>query len=130
MRLLLDTHAILWMVSDDPRLPEGARQIIRDADQLVYSPASFWEMAIKTSLGKPGFKLSSKWGSRIEGELRYNGAVKLSIEIRHCIKVSTLPWHHRDPFDRLLVAQAIEEDLALLSRDENISQYDLKVLWE
>ncbi|MCF6311007.1 MAG: type II toxin-antitoxin system VapC family toxin [Verrucomicrobiales bacterium] len=130
MRLLLDTHVILWMVSDDLRLPEAARRIIRDADQLVYSPVSFWEMAIKTSLKKTDFQLSPNWGSRIEGELRYNGAIKLNIEIRHCIKVSTLPWHHRDPFDRLLVAQAIEEDLTLLSRDENISQYDLKVLWE
>lgn len=130
MRLLLDTHVILWMVSDDPRLSDGARQIMHDADQLVYSPVSFWEMAIKTSLGKPGFQLTSKWGPRIEGELRYNGAVKLNIEICHCSKVCKLPWHHRDPFDRLLIAQAMEENLTLLTRDENISQYDLNVFWE
>jgi len=129
MRLLLDTHAILWMVSGDPRLHQEARQIIRTADQLLFSPVSFWEMAIKVSLGKPGFRLAPNWASKIENELRFNGAIKQSVELHHCAKVATLPWFHRDPFDRMLVAQAGEENLTLLSKDAHIAQYDIDVTW-
>lgn len=129
MRLLLDTHAILWMVSDDPRLPESARNHIRAADHLFFSPVSFWEMGVKTSLGKPNFKLAPKWASRIENELRHNGVSQIGIQTSHCARVATLPWHHRDPFDRMLIAQSIEENLTLLTKDVRIAQYDVAVLW-
>ena len=129
MQLLLDTHAILWMVSGDPRLPESARDHIRTAEKLFFSPASFWEMGIKTSLGKPGFQLGAKWASRIENELRLNGVSQISIQTRHCARVATLPWYHRDPFDRMLIAQAIEENMTLLTKDTQIAQYDLPVVW-
>ena len=129
MRLLLDTHAILWMVSGDPRLPESARKHIRSADKLFFSPVSFWEMGIKTSLGKPGFQLGPKWASRIENELRLNGVSQISIQTCHCARVATLPWHHRDPFDRMLIAQAVDENLTVLTKDLQILQYDLPVVW-
>ena len=129
MRLLLDTHAILWMVSDDPRLTESARNHIRSAEQLFFSTVSFWEMGIKTSLGKPGFQLAPKWATHIENELRHNGVSQISIQTRHCARVARLPWHHRDPFDRMLIAQSIEENLSVLSKDVQISQYDIPVVW-
>ena len=130
MRLLLDTHAILWMVSGDPRLPMATRELMQRSTQLIFSPISFWEMAIKQSLGRADFQLGKKWASRIESELRFNSAIKLDLEIRHCERVETLPWHHRDPFDRLLIAQAMEEDLTLLSRDRRFHHYDLAVAWD
>jgi PIN domain nuclease of toxin-antitoxin system len=131
MRLLLDTHAILWMVSGDPRLPERARQIMEEAEQLVFSTVSFWETGIKNSLDHVDFQLGENWAPRIEEELRHNGAIHLPIEIRHCARVALLPWHHRDPFDRLLIAQAITENLAILTRDRRFPLYapQLQVVW-
>ncbi len=129
MRLLLDTHVILWMVSGDARLSESARKHLCSAHQLFFSPASFWEMGIKNSLDKIDFKLAPKWATHIENELRHNGATQISIETRHCARVSELPWHHRDPFDRMLIAQALEENLTLLSKDKHITAYDCPVIW-
>ena len=131
MRLLLDTHTILWLISDDPRLSDHARRRLQEAEQLIFSTVSFWEMAIKNSLDRVDFRLGRNWTSRIENELRNNGAIHLDITIRHCARVSLLPWHHRDPFDRLLVAQAMEGKFVLLSRDARFRFYEpeLEVVW-
>jgi PIN domain nuclease of toxin-antitoxin system len=128
VRALLDTHTFLWFVLDDPRLGSAARGVIEDeANEILVSPASFWELAIKISLGKYTLVASyeSFWGDGIAK----NDFTMLPIEIRHTAALLTLPFHHKDPFDRLLIAQAISEDIPLLSADENLSVYDVKRIW-
>ena len=128
MNVLLDTHAFLWSITDDARLSETARQAFLNPDnRLFFSAASFWEICIKKSLGK--LKLKSGWFETIQNELRINAIQWLAIEMPHCAELTKLPFHHRDPFDRMLIAQALVEDLQLLSRDERLSAYKIKRLW-
>lgn len=128
MKILLDTHTFLWQITDDKRLSKTARQALLSPDNdLRFSAASLWEIAIKVSLGR--LQLADEWPVIIAEELLTNQIYRLPIEDSHCIKVSELPFHHRDPFDRMLVAQAMLEDLTLLSRDENISRYSINQLW-
>lgn len=130
MNLLLDTHAILWMLDDDPRLPVTARTMILEAHDIRYSPASLWEIAIKLSIGRYDFRLSPDWSQVIPKALEANACRMLAISADHCERVGQLAWHHRDPFDRMLIAQAQCEDLTLLSCDQLIPQYqDLKHAW-
>ena len=104
--LLLDTHALLWMVIDDPRLSARARTQIEKASRLVYSAASFWEIGLKLSRGGFDFELPHAWHHDLIRELRGIGATRIEIEPDHCRRLQDLPWHHKDPFDRMLVAQA------------------------
>ena len=128
MRLLLDTHACLWFVGGDERLSTRARQLIEDTgNQPLLSVASLWEMAIKISLGK--LTLDPPFATFIPQHLRLNGIQLLNIEFRHTVRVAELPFHHRDPFDRLLVAQALTEDLPLLSGDPNFDAYGVARWW-
>ena len=127
--LLLDSHAILWALEDDPRLSPRARRAIQRADVLRYSTASLWEIAIKTSLQRDDFRLQADWWVVIPAELRRMGVARLDIEPQDCRAVAQLPWIHRDPFDRLLVAQAQRESLHLLSRDGNLADYGVPVVW-
>lgn len=124
MKLLLDTHAAIWWLSDDPRFgPEAARHLGDDSNQVLLSAAVVWEVAIKRSLGNldaPDDLASALLGA---------GALPLSITLDHASAVERLPWHHRDPFDRLLVAQALIEDAALVSRDEPLSGYGIPIVW-
>lgn len=129
MKLLLDTHAILWMISDDPRLPESARRKILNAEDLAWSTASLWEIAIKLSLQRPDFLLRQGWERLIPEEMTRNGIQRLDLLPAHCAAVSKLPWHHRDPFDRLLVAQARCEKRKLLSRDTAFDGYGVERVW-
>lgn len=129
MKLLLDTHAILWMISDDPRLPESARRKILNAEDLAWSTASLWEIAIKLSLQRPDFLLRQAWERLIPEEMTRNGIQRLDLLPAHCAEVSKLPWHHRDPFDRLLVAQARCEKRKLLSRDTAFDGYGVERVW-
>lgn len=123
MRLLLDTHVLLWWLADDPRLAEPARLAIGAGENdVVVSAASAWEIAIKSRLGKvsaPG---------DLEQQLADNGFLPLAVEVRHALGVRDLPDHHRDPFDRLLVAQAQIEGLTLVTVDPTIARYDVPVL--
>ena len=120
MRLLLDTHALLWSLSDPERLGGEALQAIRDpANDVVVSAASAWEMAIKSSLGK----LSAP--DDLPEQLRLNRFGALDITLRHAQAVEHLPMLHRDPFDRMLVAQAKTEGLRLVTRDPLVQQYDV-----
>lgn len=124
MRLLADTHAALWLLGDDKRLSPRADQMLTDAsNEVMLSSAVVWEVAIKRSLGKldvpDGFA----------GLLLDAGAVPLAVSIDHARAVRSLPWHHRDPFDRLLVAQATIEDAVLVSNDERLGAYDVEVIW-
>ncbi|MFD0895387.1 type II toxin-antitoxin system VapC family toxin [Luteolibacter ambystomatis] len=129
MRLLLDTHALLWMIADDPRLSPSARRHITSADELAWSVASLWEIAIKLSLDRPDFKLGRGWARLIPEEMTRNGVRRIDLSAIHCETVSRLPWHHRDPFDRLLVAQAATDGLAILSADNSLDAYAPKRLW-
>lgn len=129
MSLLLDTHAILWMVSDDRRLSQRAREEITSDRDLYWSIASLWEIGIKLSLGRADFRLAPDWARLIPAEMQRNRIRRLALEPAHCDALSLLPWHHRDPFDRLLVAQAACENLALLSRDQRLAAYEVELIW-
>lgn len=129
MRLLLDTHAILWMIADDPRLGASQRKILQEADELLWSVVSLWEIGIKLSLERRDFRLGPGWARLIPEELSRNRIRQIPLQPAHCEEVSRLPWHHRDPFDRVLIAQARIEDCTLFSRDESIDDYDVRRIW-
>lgn len=128
MRLLLDTHAFLWFILGDQRLSETAKRIIAEPDNVIQiSPASYWEIAIKISLGK--YALPEPYGVFMERELASNDFQILPIEPWHTAVVTELPFHHRDPFDRLLVAQAQAEEIPLVSVDKTLDAYPIKRIW-
>ena len=128
MRLLLDTHAFLWFLLDDPGLSETARNLIADpANDIEISPASYWEIAIKIGLGK--YSLPEPYDTFMERELAENDFRILPILPRHTSVLTTLPLHHRDPFDRLLVSQAISEGIPLVSNDPALDVYTIQRLW-
>ncbi|MGQ0511886.1 MAG: type II toxin-antitoxin system VapC family toxin [Betaproteobacteria bacterium] len=125
MRLLLDTHALLWWVDGGGSLsPAQLRAIGRPANQVCVSVASAWEMSIKASLGK--LELAASVGEYIARHLAANRFQLLEIGLAHAARVEQLPYHHRDPFDRLLAAQALEEGLVLVSRDAVFARYGVK----
>lgn len=123
-RVLLDTQAWLWMQADDPRLGARARRLIQQAAELRLSAASVWEIAIKSAIGK----LTLPPEADIEGELERTGIRPLLIDFAHANHVRQLPPLHRDPFDRLLVAQSLIEGLALLSADTQLAAYGVPVV--
>ena len=128
MRLLLDTHALLWAVGAPDRLSERVRAaLLADDHQVRVSIASLWEIAIKVSLRR--LELSPDWRGSIDDGRARMGARWLAVESSHCGQVAQLPWHHRDPFDRMLIAQAMCEDLTLVSRDRILADYAVRVLW-
>jgi PIN domain nuclease of toxin-antitoxin system len=128
MRLLLDTHAFLWFVLGDPRLAKTALDRILDpACVKLISPASYWEIAIKISLGK--YALNEQYEAFMQRSIVGNGFSILPIEPKHTAALTTLPFHHRDPFDRLLVAQAIVEQIPVLSADAALDAYGITRLW-
>jgi PIN domain nuclease of toxin-antitoxin system len=128
MKVLLDTHAFLWLISGDDRLSKTAKKtFLEPGNILFFSAASLWEICIKISLGK--LSLKSGWLQTVQDEMKINAILWLSIEMPHCVELSHLPFHHRDPFDRMLVAQAMVEDMQLLSRDNRLSSYGIKRIW-
>jgi len=128
VRLLLDTHAFLWWIGDDPRLPAKARKLIsEEGNEVFLSVASAWELAIKTGIGR--LQLTENLEDFVTKHVAVNGFLVLPVHLRHALHVSTLPDHHADPFDRILVAQAQLEDLVLVSRDEQIARYPVTVAW-
>jgi PIN domain nuclease of toxin-antitoxin system len=128
MNILLDTHAFLWFVNDDPRLSESARVLIEAEDtQPFLSVVSLWEIAIKISLGKMSLKQPYK--TFIPHQLALNGIGILNITIEHTAAIVTLPYHHRDPFDRLLVVQSKIENAVLVSADPILDVYEVKRIW-
>lgn len=128
MRLLLDTHAFLWWVADVPDLSGKARRTMAAARNECYvSVASCWEIAIKCSLGK--LTIAGTLERFLPEQLSTNGFRELPIEVRHAARVARLPFHHRDPFDRLLVAQALEEELSIVSADPIFQRYGVKRVW-
>lgn len=128
MKLLLDTHALLWLFSNDAHLSTTAREVFLDKDNtLHFSIVGLWELTIKVSLGK--IRLAENWMPAILRETTLNQIGWLAIMPAHCTKLAELPFHHRDPFDRMLVAQALAENMALISRDENFVKYGVTCIW-
>ncbi len=124
MRLLLDTSIVLWIAADSPRLSEAARREIESAEVVFVSSMSLWEMVIKAGLGK----LDVDFG-RLPARMAAAGIHELTVTWRHAMAVRTLADHHRDPFDRMLVAQAISEPLRLITSDARLGAYsDLVML--
>ena len=123
-RLLLDTHVWLWWQADDRRLGRAARHAIATAAEVRFSAASAWEISIKSALGK----LKLPRGADIEAELRRDGFEPLAVEIAHAVSVLKLPAIHRDPFDRMLVAQASVEGLRLVTADVSLGRYGVSIL--
>jgi PIN domain nuclease of toxin-antitoxin system len=124
LKLLLDTHAALWWLADDERFsPEAARHLTDDTNQVLLSAAVVWEVAIKGSLGK--LEAPEDFAPTLLGA----GAHALPITLNHAARVELLPWHHRDPFDRLLIAQASIEGAAVVSRDEVLRPYGITLIW-
>jgi PIN domain nuclease of toxin-antitoxin system len=124
--VLLDTHAFLWWCEDSPELSQKARKAVMANDCFV-SLASFWEIAIKISLDK--LKLPADPSRYLTDQMTLNGFEQLDISFRQVMRVAALERHHRDPFDRLLVAQAQEEGLAIVSRDPAFDSYGIKRIW-
>ena len=123
-RLLLDTHAWIWWQSGEHRLGPRARTAITKATEVSVSAVSVWEIAIKMSSGK----LKLPRGANVEDTLALDGFQPLPIEIRHAVAVRALPSLHRDPFDRMLVAQALSEGLTLVTADVRLAGYGVEVL--
>ena len=128
MRLLVDTHVFLWALLDDHRLSKKAKQILRsDEHELVFSLVSLWEIAIKMKTGKLNAVGSSV--AYIHDEMEAFGMELLPIRYEHLLQLESLPAHHGEPFDRLLLAQAVTESLPILSHDRMFGRYPVKVIW-
>lgn len=128
MKVLLDTHTFLWFLDGSPQLSTTARTLIEDANNEVFlSVGSLWEMAIKVSLGK--LSLGQPFETLMPAQLMVNSIELLQITIDHTAKIVTLPFLHRDPFDRLLIAQALVEDIPLIGVDTIFDTYGVRRLW-
>ena len=128
MKVLLDTHVVLWWVNEYEKLSSKAKSaLLADENKLYFSIASIWEIAIKSSLGK-----LSEFNGKVKDFLTYiehMPVYMLPISLRHVETVETLPFVHRDPFDRILVATAKVDEMSILTADENIHKYDVPVIW-
>lgn len=128
MKLLIDTHAALWFLGGDPRLSVAARSAIEDpGNERLFSIACAWEIAIKVSLGK--LDLHAPFDTLVPGQLAQNGISFLPIRPAHLRQLIRLPLHHRDPFDRLIIAQAISEEATLISADTKLDEYGVHRIW-
>lgn len=128
MRVFLDTHALLWFYLDDARLSDGARTSISEpGNGKLVSPASYWEIAIKISIGK--YALNVPYEEFIRGMIVDNAFEIVPIEPQHTAVLVSLPFHHKDPFDRLLIAQAIVEGVPIVSADSKLDAYPITRIW-
>lgn len=128
MRVLLDTHAFLWFILDDSQLSGTAKGIIENpANDVAVSPASYWEIAIKIQLGK--YALQEPFRQFFDTHIAVNAFEVIPIEPRHAEPLTTLPLHHKDPFDRLIIAQAMVEGIPVVSADGAFDAYPVTRLW-
>jgi PIN domain nuclease of toxin-antitoxin system len=127
MKALLDTHTFLWAISDDKRLSRRAQQTFTAPNELWLSVASVWEILIKVKAGK--LPLPEPSGPYLVKELGENRIEVLPIELDHVLRIETLAVHHRDPFDRILIAQSIEEKLPLITSDPIFERYPIDLIW-
>jgi PIN domain nuclease of toxin-antitoxin system len=128
MRLLLDTHTFLWFIDGSPDLSSYIRGLIEEpSNERLLSIASLWEMAIKISMDR--LELNMTFTDLVENQVKANAIELLPIKPGHLDVLANLPFHHRDPFDRLLIAQSISEGIPILSRDGSFDDYSIKRLW-
>jgi len=128
MKVLLDTHAMYWYIEGDPQLGSGAHNVIQDAsNEVLISPASYWEIAIKLSIGK--WQLNRPYEQFVSLGLGQYGFQILPILPSHTAHLVSMPFHHRDPFDRLLLAQSIVEKIAIVSSDGSFDAYGITRIW-
>jgi PIN domain nuclease of toxin-antitoxin system len=128
MRLLLDTHAFLWFIQGSHNLSETARSLIEDQEnQKLLSIASLWEMSIKVSIGK--LDVGMAIAELLNREVYGNGFEVLAIQAVHLDELTKLVFHHKDPFDRLIIAQALAERMPVVTRDEAFGRYPVSLLW-
>jgi PIN domain nuclease of toxin-antitoxin system len=128
VRLLLDTHSFLWFVTDDPQLSSAARSVIADlTNEVLLSPASYWEIAIKVSIGK--YPLTAPFEAFFKRGIEDGQMTILPIHVCHAAVLSSLPMHHKDPFDRMIISQAIFEQTPIVSIDRVFDLYPVNRLW-
>ena len=127
MKVLLDTHVFIWSATRKSLSPTATAVFLDSANELYFSLASYWEIAIKVSLGK--LVLDAKWMQQIDEEMVANSIQWLPIAKEHCQQVTALPHLHGDPFDRLLIAQAMVEQMTLMTADDKITQYPIPIVW-
>lgn len=128
MKALIDSHAFLWALEGSSRLGSGARTLLDSPDNELYlSLVSIWELAIKTSAGK--LDLPQPASRYLEREAATRNVILLPLRIAHMQQMELLPFYHRDPFDRMLVAQAMVEDLVLLTVDRQLARYGVRIIW-
>jgi PIN domain nuclease of toxin-antitoxin system len=128
MRALLDTHVFLWWISDDARLSERCRAIISNgSNEILFSAVSAWEIVVKAGIGR--LAVPDNLENYIPEQVSRNRFEVLPISITHALRVSRLPNHHKDPFDRMLVAQAQVEKVTILTGDAQIARYPIRVAW-
>jgi PIN domain nuclease of toxin-antitoxin system len=127
VKLIIDTHAFIWFLYGDKKLSSKAKLAIADGNnQCFLSSASLWEIAIKESIGKLNLSITNQ---RLEQRLLQNQIKVLPITLDHTFQVKVLPHHHRDPFDRMIVAQSMVEGLTIITADTEFSKYTLNILW-
>ncbi|MEZ4868636.1 MAG: type II toxin-antitoxin system VapC family toxin [Caldilineaceae bacterium] len=127
MKLLLDTHILLWIMTQQKLSTQATTAFLDNQNQLYLSVVSYWEICIKVSIGK--LVLVTNWMELVDEVLATNSIQWLGIEKIHCQRLLTLPLLHGDPFDRLLIAQVLTENMLLMSADEKMRQYSIKILW-
>lgn len=128
MKFLLDTHTFIWFVTDSPQLSPSIKTLIEDdRNEKLLCLISIWEMAIKCSIGKLRFELPFQ--TFLEQQISLDSLGLMNIDVNHLSVVAALPLHHRDPFDRLLIAQAIVEELPIVGRDDIFDVYKVQRLW-
>lgn len=128
MKAILDTHTLIWMFTKPEKLGSKASQIITNPEvSLSVSIVSFWEIVLKIKKGK--LTLSDNWEKLFDREIAANNIHILNIDRKHCYYIKNLPEHHLDPFDRMIISQAIKENCVLLSKDKDVKKYKLKVIW-
>lgn len=126
MRLLLDTHIVIWTLQDNDKLNQKSRKTIEQAEIVYVSVASLWEIAIKSALGKLKFNLQP---DELREAIINSGFEILAIQAEHIEPLYNLPNHHRDPFDRILMAQSLSEPLCLMTHDQQFSEYNLPLIF-
>jgi len=126
---LLDTHALLWMLYGDKRLSHKARKHIDGLIPLFYSSVSFWEIALKRAGSSFDFEIEDNWDRLVPEALKEADVLRLDLEAPDCRLMEDLPLHHRDPFDRMLIAQAQRRKMALISRDKVLDAYGIPRIW-
>ena len=126
MKYLIDTHTLIWMISKPDNIPDRVMSILSSEGKIYVSVVSLWEIAIKKSIKKLVFDYTIK---QISGYCRENEIEIVNIGIKHIEKAEKLPFIHRDPFDRMIISQAMTEKMTIITKDENIQKYDIDTVW-